>query len=409
MYQTNTTNSINSAAKAHSFFPFQKDLWENEGHNRDQLIIDQVMDFYHRSLKSQAHLSEMLTRRKIHPKFIDQFKIGFADRTLGFELQSPKCLLGSQNRGHLQRLGLLKDSGHEFFRGSLVIPYQNGNGQTVGAYGRRPRHQRRNQTYHLYWNTQQVDFFNATRLPLPELLILCKSALDVLTLLSADIDNTVATMGVQGFNDIQLSRLADDGVRRVYIAFDNTPEANRYALLIAQALDAVNISCYRLKLPVGHDVNRFAMQQTDVTGTFNRLLEAAVPFKQRYGHLVPQVEAHWLKQLISIEDCVAFYLEEQRHGGKASRTLGAARIHLGRFRHYCHSDGIEQIADINSEVLEAYQHYLTGQKNVFTGKVISLTTQMERMDSVARMLSRLHYYGIIPEPLAFITPSGSVH
>jgi hypothetical protein len=409
MYQTNITNSINSAAKARSFVPFQKDLWENEGHNRDHLIIVQVMDFYHQSLKSQPRLSEMLTRRKIHPNFIDQFKIGFADRTLGFELQSPKCLLGSQNRGNLQRLGLLKDSGHEFFRGSLVIPFQDGNGQIAGAYGRRPRNQRRNQTYHLYWNTQQVDFFNATRMPLPDSLILCKSALDALTLLSAGIVNTVATMGVQGFNDIQLSRLVDDRVRRVCIAFDNTPAANRYALLIAQALDAVNIACCRVHLPVGHDVNRFAMQQTDVTGAFNRLLDSAAPFKQRYGQLVPQAEAHWLKQLISIQDCVAFYLEEQRHGGKASRTLNTARIHLERFRDYCHSDGVEQIADINSEVLEAYQQYLVWEKNVFTGKVISLTTQMERMDSVARMLSRLHYYGIIPEPLAFTTPSGSVH
>ena len=146
-----------------------------------------------------------------------------------------------------------------------------------------------------------------------------------------------------------------------------------------------------------------------VTGAFNRLLDSAAPFKQRYGHLVPQAEAHWLKQLISITDCVAFYLEEQRHGGKASRTMNTARIHLERFRDFCQANGIEQIADINSGLLEAYQHYLTREKNVFTGKVISLTTQMERMDSVARMLSRLHYYGIMPEPLAFITPSGTVH
>jgi len=104
----------------------------------------------------------MLIRRKIDPDFADRYKIGFANRTLGYELQTPKCLLGSRNRGQLQ----LK---------------------------------------------HQVSLFNATRQTLPESLILCKSALDVLTLLTAGVDNAVATMGVQGFNDIQLSRLHYSG------------------------------------------------------------------------------------------------------------------------------------------------------------------------------------------------------
>jgi len=411
MYQTNSTNSIQSAMQASSFIPLQQDLLigEERTYDPDRLVINQVFEHYHQTLKAEPKLLEMLIRRKIDPDFADRYNIGFANRTLGYELQTPKCLLGSRNRGQLQRLGLLKASGHEFLRGALVIPFSDNHGNIVGAYGRRPRHQRRSPAYHLYWNAQQVSFFNATCQPLPQTLILCKNALDVLTLLTAGVDNAVATMGVQGFNDIQLSRLLEDGVRKVYIAFDNTPEANRYALLIAQALEAINVSCYRVQLPVGHDVNRFAMSQTDVADAFNRLLNTAARFKQRYGQMVSQVKDHWLKQFVSVEECVAFYLEEQRQGGKATRTLNAARIHLERFQDYCCTHGIDQIANINGDVLEAYQQYLTDEKNVFTGKVISLITQIERMDSVVRMLSRLHYYGIIPEPVGHITCSGSMH
>lgn len=408
MYQTNITNSISSAVKANSLIPLQHDLWDSAGLNRDQLIIDQVMEYYRRSLKSHPQLCEMLTRRKIDPKFIDHFGIGFANRTLGFELQSPKCLLGSQNRGHLQRLGLLKPSGHEFFRGALVIPYLNIDGQIAGAYGRRPRYQRRNQTYHLYWNAQQVSFFNSNS-RLPETLTICKSAVDTLTLLSAGIENVVAIMGISGFNDIQLSRLLEDGVRSVHLAFDNTPKADHYALLIAQALDTIGIQCFRVKLPLGQDVNRFAMAQKDVAGAFQHLVNIAIPLKQQYGKLLPATKNHWQQQLVSIQECFKFYQEEQLQLGRAYRTLNTTRIHLERFQEFCCVLGISEVTQLTLEVLESYQAYLATEKNVCTGEVISAVTQLERMDAVARLLARLHYYGIIPEPLSFVTASGSLH
>lgn len=152
MYQTNSTNSIDSAMQAKSFAYLQRELWESQQdtYNPDALMINQVFDHYHQSLKAQPKLSEMFVSRKIDPDYIDFFRIGFADRTLGYELQSSKCLLGSRNRGRLQRLGLLKSTGHEFFRGAMVIPYFDHEGKVIGAYGRRPRHQRRSPAYHLY-------------------------------------------------------------------------------------------------------------------------------------------------------------------------------------------------------------------------------------------------------------------
>ncbi|MCU7931130.1 MAG: toprim domain-containing protein [Candidatus Thiodiazotropha sp. (ex Codakia rugifera)] len=411
MYKTNNTNGNKSAIQSKSFVHLQQDLLGevDNAHNPDLLIIDQVFKHYHNTLKLQPKLAKMLVSRKVDPSYIENFHIGFADRTLGYELKSPKCLLGSRNRGHLQRLGLLKDSGHEFFRGALVIPYCNNDGQIIGAYGRRPRHQRRKPAYHLYWNAQRVSLFNATDQRLPKSLILCKSALDVLTLLTAGFNNVVATMGTQGFNEVQLSRLHEDGVSRVFVAFDNTPSANRYALLVAQALDAMGIQCYRIKPPTGQDVNHFAMTQTDVVGAFNRLMDEAVPFKQCYGKLVPGVMDRWLVQLGTLEDCIQFYLEEARHAGKSYRTLNASRIHLERFLDYCHIIEVEDVADLTTTVLESYQQYLQSEKNVFTDNVISLTTQIERMDAVTRMLARLHYYDVIPEPISFVNSCVAVH
>jgi DNA primase len=411
MYQTNSTNNINSAAQAKSFAHLQQELWESEQdtYNPDAFMIDQVFDQYHQSLKANPKLSEMLVRRKIDPDYIDHFHIGFADRTLGYELQSPKYILGSRNRGHLQRLGLLKPTGHEFFRGAMIIPYRGRDGKIIGAYGRRPRHQRRSPAYHLYWNAQQVPLFNIPNTHAHDSLILCKSAVDVLTLLTAGIKNVVATMGYKGLNEIQLNQLQQSGVRCICIAFDNTPTANQYALLVAQALNAVGIACRRMKLPLGHDVNRYAMTQTDVASVFKRLVDNAIPLQLRYGELVPRVKDDWLKQFVSIEDCVNFYLEEQKHSGNAFRTINTARIHLDRFQEYCYSQGIEQITTVGDELLKSYQRYLIKEKNIFTGQIISRVTQMERMDAVSRMLSRLYYYGIISESVNFEMHAGQVH
>lgn len=410
MYKTNITSSVNSSIQAKSFANIQKDLWDSDdqSHNPDSIVISQVLDHYHQTFKRRPRLEKLLIERKINPDYIDQFKIGFSDRTLGFELRSPKSLLGSRNRGHLQRLGLLKSTGHEFFRGAMVIPYSNEVGQIIGAYGRRPFHQPRSPAYHLYWNAQAVPLFNSAN-GLPESLILCKSALDTLTLLTAGVENAVATMGTQGFNDVQLSQIAGQGVRSVYIAFDNTPAADHRALLVAQALDAVDVACFRVRLPLGYDVNRFAMKQSDVASAFNRLVSSAVPLKQRYGKLIPKVKDQWLKQLISIEDCTAFYLEELKNADKTSRTLNAVRIHLDRFQDFCYSQGIDEVLSLSNKVLDAYRDYLASEKNVFTGKVVSYATQIDRMDTVERMLSRLHYYGIIREPLAFSKHLGTLH
>lgn len=382
---------MNSGSKANSYLFFSE---EERSHNPDYLIINQVFEHYSQSLKYQKKIFDMIIKRRINPDYIERFKIGFSDRTLGYELRSPKSLLGSQNRGHLQRLGLLKNTGHEFFQGSLIIPYCDNEGRIAGAYGRRPRHQRRSPVYHLFWNAQQVSFFNTSNERFSKSLILCKSALEAMTLLSVGFDNVIATMGLQGFNETQLSRLLIDGVRHVCIAFDNTPAANRSALLVAQALDSVGINCSRLKLPLGQDINQFAVSNSCLVDKFNRLLGAAVPYKQLYSAQTFNVERNWQDSFVLLDDYIQFYLEESLSAGKSTRTVQAKRFHLECFQDYCFNLGIEYVKDLNVSLLKSYQLYLQKEKNCWNGSVISISTQKERFVSVMHMIKRLHYYGV---------------
>ena len=44
---------------------------------------------------------------------------------------------GSTMRQRLQKLGFIRESGHEHFNGSVVVPILNKDGQPVGMYGRK--------------------------------------------------------------------------------------------------------------------------------------------------------------------------------------------------------------------------------------------------------------------------------
>ena len=53
---------------------------------------------------------------------IEHFRLGFANRTLGYRLPEKNRIAGAEMRGRLQKLGILRESGHEHFNGSVVIP-----------------------------------------------------------------------------------------------------------------------------------------------------------------------------------------------------------------------------------------------------------------------------------------------
>jgi DNA primase len=411
MYKTHSTNSINSAAISHQMSSFQLDIFREEElrHNPDQLITSQVFHHYHQKLNEHPTLIHALSSRKVKEEYIEQFNIGFCDRTMGFELQSPKCLLGSKNRGRLQRLGLLKDSGHEFFRGALVIPYQDNQGNIVGAYGRRWRHQRRSPAYHLFWNADQSPLFNAQTLIQSENIILCKSPIDALTMMSAGVSNVVATMGVKGFNQSQLEQMVDAGTKCVSIAFDQAPEAQRYARLISQALAVVNISCKKITLPIGLDINGYAMLHDNVTAAFRAIIETAKPTSQRYAYLEKPHKESFSIRIETLDECIDFYLKERKSAGNSKRGLETSRYHLHQFRDYCLSLSIFKVSDLTSALLESYQFHVQKVVNPFTGFTISLCTQKERLDAVSRMLARLHYFGIIAEPVFFVQRDGVLH
>ncbi|HHQ49286.1 MAG TPA: hypothetical protein ENK19_10455 [Acidobacteria bacterium] len=102
----------------------------------DATVRRKVLGFYHRALVGSPEAMEWLRDRGIRdPEVITHFKLGLCDRTLGYRLQKRNRKAGKQVRGQLRRLGILRKSGHEHFRGSLVVPFFDEDNHIVNLYG----------------------------------------------------------------------------------------------------------------------------------------------------------------------------------------------------------------------------------------------------------------------------------
>ncbi len=104
----------------------------------NQKLLHQVITYYHEALKTAPEALEYLEQRGLNsPELINTFKLGYANRTLGYRLPAKNRKAGSEIRGQLQEIGIIRKSGHEHFNGSIVVPVMDENQQITEVYGRK--------------------------------------------------------------------------------------------------------------------------------------------------------------------------------------------------------------------------------------------------------------------------------
>jgi DNA primase len=232
----------------------------------DQELLDQVIDFYHTTLKASPEALEYLERRGLgNPELIEHFRLGYANRTLAYRLAPKQYKAGAEMRTALQRVGILRDSGHEHFNGSIVVPLFGGDGNdpaarlVVGAYARKLLDNLRAGTpKHLYLPGPHRGVFNRDGLKGQPEIILCEALIDALTFWAAGYRNVTSCYGVNGMTDELLGALKTCGAQRVLIAFDRDEAGDRGAETVAQRLTAEGLDCFRLLFPKGMDANAYA-------------------------------------------------------------------------------------------------------------------------------------------------------
>ena len=239
----------------------------------DEALLQQVVGYYHATLTESPEAQAYLEQRGLmHRELIGAFQLGFANRTLGLRLPLGNRKAGADIRSRLQRLGIIRESGHEHFNGSLVVPVADSDGQITEMYGRKITPNLRVGTpLHLYLPGPHRGVWNQAALAVSEEVILCEALLDALTFWCHGLRNVTAAYGIEGFTDDHLAALRHHNVKRVLIAYDRDPAGDRAAVQLAVRLVAAGIDAYRVQFPQGEDVNSFAC--TDLASAADRLAE----------------------------------------------------------------------------------------------------------------------------------------
>jgi DNA primase catalytic core len=226
----------------------------------DQALLVQAIDYYHERLKDNPEALAYLERRGLKDaELIERFKLGFADRTLGLRLPEKTRKAGAEVRGRLQKLGLWRESGHEHFNGSIVIPVIAPTGEITEVYGRKINDNLRPGTpLHLYLPGPHRGVWNEAALGATREVILCEALIDAMTFWCAGYHNVTAAYGIEGFTADHLAAFKRHGIERVLIAYDRDEAGERAADKLAQQLMADGLACYRILFPKGMDANEYA-------------------------------------------------------------------------------------------------------------------------------------------------------
>jgi DNA primase len=244
----------------------------------NQALLNQLIDFYHETMKQGTEGIEYLHHRSLkNPEIIDRFKLGISNRTLCYRLPEKNRQTGRELREKLIKLGIMRASGHENFAGSLVIPIFDESGNVVDIYGRKLRNDLRKGTaLHLYLPGPHKGVWNFSCLAASKEIILCEALIDALTFWCYAFHNVTSSYGINGFNKDHLEAFKNYGTERVLIAYDRDDAGDHAAELLSQKLIAEGIDCSRVQFHMGQDANQHVQQAQCPEKALNHIIQNAV-------------------------------------------------------------------------------------------------------------------------------------
>lgn len=246
----------------------------------DQALLNQTVAYYHERLLATPEATAYLMARGLnHPELVAHFKLGVADRTLGLRLPDKRRVAGANIRARLTKIGLYRDSGHEHFNGSLIVPVFDEAGDVVEVYGRKLLDNLRSGTpKHLYLparDGRSRGVFNLAALMASREIILCEAPIDALTFWCAGYRNVTTAYGIEGFTEEHIAAFKRHGTQRVLIAYDRDEAGERGAGKVAERLMAEGIECFRIQFPKGMDANEYALKVQPAAKSLGLLIRKA--------------------------------------------------------------------------------------------------------------------------------------
>jgi hypothetical protein len=236
----------------------------------DQKLLAQVVAHYHQCLKASPDALGYLRKRGVtNVQTIDHFSLGYADRSIGTKLPSRQVKAGQTIRSRLQAVGLFRESGHEHFSGSVVVPIYaaDGCGRLVDIYGRKTLgpHLRKGTALDTYLSDQRKGVFNVGGFGGSQEVVLCSSMFDALTFWNFGYRNATTMFGDDALTEDLLAAFKEFNTRRVLTTSEK----------VIEKLLAAGLEVFTVKLPLDVDVSEYAVKTKDPADALGSLLRGA--------------------------------------------------------------------------------------------------------------------------------------
>jgi len=200
----------------------------------DAELLDAVVVHWHERLLASDDCDSILSTLGISVDLAIRLRLGLSDRTLGNRLPDRRWKAGDALRSRLTSFGIMRDTGHEAFRGCVIVPVADSSGSILGLYGRRVD---RSKSEHCATGLPG-GIFNAGADGEPMLVV--ASITDALAVIGTGHDAVVAPGRAKGFSKRDLSDIAAGCSSLVVAGRGTTPLAKELAgrgasVLIASA------------------------------------------------------------------------------------------------------------------------------------------------------------------------------
>ena len=245
----------------------------------DAVVMQRTLNFYHATLKQTPEgLAYFQSRGLENGEMIEHFRLGFANRTLGYRLPKMQVRSGELIRKQMQRLGIMRSSGHEHFGGCVIVPTLGEDGSVKELYGRKisVRSENSGNLKHLYLPSHEDrGVFNLAAFRASKDLAICESLIDALTFWCAGHRNVTSAYGVEGFTAQMRQALVDHGTRRILIAYDRDDAGDKAAEKLAGELAHAGLEVFRVVFPRGMDANEYAQKMKPADKALELVLRSA--------------------------------------------------------------------------------------------------------------------------------------
>jgi DNA primase catalytic core len=198
------------------------------------VLLNTVAEHFRKRFDDHPEAAAYLRKRGLtNTANWERFGVGFSDGSLLDKI-------GETQKAELLNAGILNEKEGrvwEHFKGCVVFPILDENGQTVGFYGRDIddesgfKHRYLKGDHRGVWNRKASKVY-------PDGLILTECIIDALSLVEVGAENVQALYGTNGFTDEHLELLKADRVKLVAVGLDNDEPGRKAAAKLAERLMA---------------------------------------------------------------------------------------------------------------------------------------------------------------------------